>query len=655
MTSPTSPVARSLALLILIAACLFFIGLGRLPLVEPDEGRNAEVAREMVVTHDWVTPHYDGLPYLDKPAVLFWMIGAAFQAFGMSAWSARFPEALAALAAVLMAWMMGRKMFNGRVGMLAGLILATSPLFFGFARTVIFDMPLTLLVTVSLFCFWLNRRKNCLWLDAVAFAAMGVGAITKGPVAFLLPLLTILAYYAIAGRFRDIKKVHWGAGWLVLLAVALPWFIDVSLRNPGFPKYALWEESLLRFTTGAQMHRSNGPLYYIPVYFAGFFPWSFFFIIAALKRVKGWRKLRDEAHQAELFLLTWAGVVFVFFTISQSKLPGYVLPALPPLSILVGKAWQDAFAGEGRRDGDTNSRLAAGAPGGLAGGFVAVIFTGLLMGASAEALHFVRPTAKILSRIPPSVTHLLPSALFHGAVILVALGALGWRLIRRAPRRTVGWPAFTVAALVVPLLAIALFQPLASYAQVDSSRELAETIQRSAARNLPIYGYYYFRTGLPFYLQRPIGLVTEDGDETTSNYITARFSRFHNRPATSIAQDASATPLLTPGPLIDGLELKPLIGGASFLLMARNNQLAELLGSYAGIEPLWTGWRFSILLVPVSKKTEPALRPQQQEPEPTLKLGRYCSAGLYARHAALKGGATDKHNFQTQYQTSPEK
>lgn len=611
MTSPTSAAARSLALLIIVAGCLFFIGLGRMPLLEPDEGRNAEVAREMVVTHDWITPHYDGLPYLDKPAVLFWMIAAAFQAFGMSAWSARFPEALAALAAVLVVWMMGRRMFSGRVGILAGIILATAPLFFGFARTVIFDMPLTLLVTISLFCFWLNRRKSCLWLDAVAFAAMGVGAITKGPVAFLLPLITILAYYALAGRFRDIKRIHWGAGWLVLLAVALPWFIDVSLRNPGFPKYALWEESLLRFTTGARMHRSNGPLYYIPVYFAGFFPWSFFLLFAGWKRIKAWRKLRDEAHQAEMFLFAWAGVVFVFFTISRSKLPGYILPALPPLSILAAKAWHGAFAGEAQRE--ARPRHTAGAPGGLAGGFVAVIFTGLLMGALAESLHFMRPTAKALSRIPPSVTHLLPSALFHGAVILVALGVLGWRLIRRQRSGAAGWPAFTASALVVPLLAIALFQPLASYAQIDSSRDLAKTIQRSAARNMPIYGYYYFRTGLPFYLQRPIGLVTEDGDETTSNYITARFSRFHNAPAASIAQDASASPLPTRGPLIDGLELKPLIGNSPFLLMARNNQMSDLLSNYSGMEPLWTGWRFSILLVPGGKKKGPGVRPPDTE------------------------------------------
>jgi 4-amino-4-deoxy-L-arabinose transferase-like glycosyltransferase len=283
------PAMRSLALVIIAAACLFFIGLGRLPLIEPDEGRNAEVSREMIVTHDWITPHYDGLPYLDKPTVLFWMIAGSFRVFGITEWSARFPEGLAALATVLLVWLMGKRMFDERTGMIAGIILATSPLFFVFARTVIFDMPLTFFVTASLLCVFLNSRTGYAsrGLDAAAFASMGVGTLTKGPVAFLLPLITLFVYHAVAGKFRDMRKIHWVLGWFVLLAVTLPWFIDVSVRNPDFPKYAFWDESLLRFTTGAHMHRSNGILYYIPVYLAGFFPWSFFLLFA------GWKWIKD--------------------------------------------------------------------------------------------------------------------------------------------------------------------------------------------------------------------------------------------------------------------------------------------------------------------------------------------------------------------------
>lgn len=589
MTLP-SP-ARSLALLLIVAACLSFIGLGKLPLLEPDEGRNAEVAREMVVTHDWITPHYDGLPYLDKPVVLFWMIAAAFRAFGMSAWAARFPEALAALAAVLLVWLMGRKMFCARAGLMAGLILATSPLFFGLARTVIFDMPLAALVAASLFCFWLNRCKHNLWLDALAFAAMGAAAITKGPVGFLLPLFTLLAYYALAGRSRELKRIHWAVGCVIFLAVALPWFIAVSLRNPDFPKYAFWEESLLRFTTGAGMHRSNGPLYYIPVYFAGFFPWSFFLIFAAWTRIKAWRKLRDEAHEAELFLLAWAAVIFVFFTLSRSKLPAYVLPAFVPLSLLAAKAWEDA-----------KSSITPQAKGWMSAGFGVMIAAGVVIGISAEWARALRPTSKALSRIPPSLAHLLPGALLHGAVILAALGFLGWRWNRRARGRIAGWSAFAAAALAVPLLAFVWFPGLAAYAQADSSRELAQTILRSPQKDLPIYGYYYFRTGLPFYLQRPVGLITEDGDETTSNYITHRFAELRNAPGEKICPGCAVPPLISAGPLINGADFNKFAGRSPFLLMVRNDEMAQIMNA-GNMEPLWTGWKFSVLLVPAKLNT----------------------------------------------------
>ncbi|MGH9356013.1 MAG: ArnT family glycosyltransferase, partial [Terriglobia bacterium] len=212
---------RSWILLFIVAACLIFIGLGRLPLLEPDEGRNAEVAREMLLTHDWITPHFNGLAYLDKPTFLFWTIAGSFRAFGINEWTARFPSALAAMATLLLVWLMAARMCGEGTGLRAGIILVTAPLFFGFARFVIFDMALTLWVSVALYCFWLNSRRAFAskGLDALAFAAMGLATLTKGPVGFLLPLLTLLVYGALAGRMRELKKVHWLTGWLVLFAV----------------------------------------------------------------------------------------------------------------------------------------------------------------------------------------------------------------------------------------------------------------------------------------------------------------------------------------------------------------------------------------------------------------------------------------------------
>lgn len=601
MTSSTpppplfTPAARSLTLLIVVCACLFFIGLGRLPLLDPDEGRNAEVAREMLVTHDWITPHYDGLPYLDKPAVLFWMIAGSFRCFGISAWAARFPVALTALATVLLAWFMGRGMFDEKTGWLAGIILATSALFFGFARTVIFDMPLTFLVGAALLCFWLNRRRDSASraLDVAAFAAMGVGAITKGPVAFLLPLLTLFVYHALAGTLRELKKLHWGLGWIAFLVVALPWFIAVSLRNPDFPKYAFWEESLLRFTTGAKMHRSSGPFYYLPVYLAGFFPWSWFLLFAAWSRMKAWKSLRRESRRAGLFLISWAGVIFVFFTLSHSKLPGYFLPALIPLSILMGKVWRDALTEPSAHAGRW-----------LAAGFALFALTGTALALLPEVSRVVL-SAKAISRIPPSVMGLLPASLHRAGIILIVLALLGWLHARRARCGGMAWQCFAAAAMALPLLTVSMLQPLSSYARADSSRALARTLDESPERNLPVYGYYYFRAGLPFYLRRPVGLVTGDGDEMTSNYIASRFATFRGHPGDRITQsERQSPPLLTKGPLIGGKELETLFRASShpFLLMARNENVADILSVQPRARPLWTGWQFTILRIPAAGK-----------------------------------------------------
>ena len=162
---------------------------------------------------------------------------------------------------------------------------------------------------------------------------MGLASITKGPVGFIVPLLTVVAFEVARGTPRELKRLSWLKGLAIFFLMALPWFILVSLRNPGFPRYAFWEESLVRFAAGG-VRRGGSLFYYIPIFFAGFFPWSFFLFFVALNRVRRWRVLRDERQAAILYLFVWSVVVFVFFSISHSKLPAYFLPATVPLSLL---------------------------------------------------------------------------------------------------------------------------------------------------------------------------------------------------------------------------------------------------------------------------------------------------------------------------------
>ena len=592
---PNSPVAthrafpvRPFLLLLLVAALAFFAGLGWLPLLEPDEGRNAEVAREMLVSGDLLTPHFDTLTYLDKPAVFFWLVAGSFRLWGVHVWAARMPSALLALGTMLLTWFLGRRVFGDSAGLRAGIILATTPLAIAYSRLVIFDMTLAFLVTAALVCFWCARESGFkrAWLEVAMFAAMGVATITKGPVGFLLPLLTVLAFAAARGEMRELKRLRWGGGIVAFLAVALPWFIAVSVRNPDFPRYALWEESLQRFAT-ASTRRSGNFSYYFPIFLLGFFPWSFFLVAAGWSRRRLWRTLRDERSAPVVFALAWAVVVFIFFSISHSKLPGYFLPAAVPLSILTAKAWEE-----------TAGQDAQTPPGWLRAGFVALILLGVVVAALPQVFRAPSVEIALTEKIPPAVVALMKPSLFYSGLILIALGLVGRRVAARRGR-TSALVSFGILALTVPLLLIRWVAPLRAYCAGASSRQLAETLLRSPEKDLPLYGFYCFRTSLAFYLRRPVGLVTRDGSELTSNYISRHLSELRGRAPSASPGPGQLDPLL-----IDGKDLRTRALDASrpMLVMVRNRDVTKLSWAVPRLEPLWNDWEYSVWRIPAGEE-----------------------------------------------------
>jgi 4-amino-4-deoxy-L-arabinose transferase-like glycosyltransferase len=574
-------------LLLAIAACLFFVGLGRLPLVEPDEGRNAEVAREMLAKGDWIVPHFDGFAYLDKPPVFFWLAAASFKLGGISEASARFSSALAALGTMLLVWFLARRMFGDSAGFYAGIIFATAPLTLIFARIVIFDMTLTFFVTAAMVCYWLGEssaRGRKLW-DILFFAAMGAATLTKGPVGFLLPVLSIVAYQAWRGNLRRLRELNWALGLAAFLAVTLPWFLAVTLRHPDFPRYAFWQESLERFATG-NSHRAGPLYYYLPIYLAGFLPWSFFLLYAAYHRVRRWRELRQDVHAPVLFLLSWVGVIFIFFTISRSKLPGYFLPAVIPLSILMAKVWTE-------KQGNVR------APDWLVAGFATLLALGILAVIAPQLERFASLHARLAGKAPSDVLPLVGPSLIYTGIILGALGVIGRNLCARAGAKAPTLTILLLAACTFPLILARWLRPLELYASADSSRSLAETMLSSPERNLPVYGFGYFRTSLPFYLRRPVGLISETADELTSNYIISRW------PKASVRGQVSSQP----GNIFAAGEgRRPLVmdenawlaerRSTPVLVMIQNRQVPELAAAVREMNPLWSGWKYSVWEIP---------------------------------------------------------
>lgn len=573
-------------LLLLAAVLLFFAGLGRLPLIEPDEGRNAEVAREMLSSGDWLTPHFNTLTYLDKPVVYFWLVAASFKLWGVTEWAARFPSAVMALATMLLCWFMARRMFGDTSALRAGLVFATSPLVIGLSRFVIFDMTLAFLITLSMLCFWLalesDFRRGI--LGVVMFGVWGVAAITKGPVGFLLPLISILVFQAVRGRFRELKKLRWGLGLAAFFAMALPWFVAVSLQHPEFPRYALWQESLQRFAAGTA-RRGGSVFYYLPVYLAGFFPWSFFLLFAGVNRLRRWKEVRREANKPILFLLVWAAVVFVFFTISRSKLPAYFLPAIVPLSILMGRVWAEVGAKAGERRPDW-----------LAAGFAAVIGLGLVLAVAPQAFQFSAVEARVAEKLSPVFVALLKPATLYGGLILAALGIVGRNLAARLRGNTLALSTFVVVAVMTPSLVVRWWPALRVYAASASSRQLAETLRASPERDLPVYTFYCFRSGLGFYLRRPVGLITNDGGEMTSNYVSSRLRELGLRGLDSNPRAKSelgemAGQLVVPG---EDLRERARESSQSIIIIVRHRDVGRLVQSVERLEPLWSDWQYSV-------------------------------------------------------------
>src|SRR2546426_8937377 len=321
----------------------------------------------MVETGDWVTPHMDGVVYLDNPPAYFWAVAVSYLVFGVSEWSARAPSALFALAGIVLVGWFVRKRMGSVTAWLAGLTLALSPLYIVFGRIVIFDMMMTFCMTVaSLAAFEALESESRRRLPGMLFfAAGGIGTISKGPVAFILPLLVAVAWTLVRRRPRALGRLGFGTGALVYFAVIVPWLVLVESRNPGYLRYAIVGENLQRMISN-RFETARPFYFYLKVVLPGLFPWIVLCLIAAIRKARevftgrpfgeAWRAARERlAHETEPgrlllgYATIWLGVILLFFSAIASKRPSYMVPCAVPLAILSAHLWSGAF--ERRREG----------------------------------------------------------------------------------------------------------------------------------------------------------------------------------------------------------------------------------------------------------------------------------------------------------------
>ena len=492
---------------------------GGLPLINPDEGRNAEVAREMKESGSWLVPTYNGLPYLDKPAFYFKAVALSLAVFGDNELGARIPSALFALGVLGLTGWITRRDVGARPAALAVLVVTTLPLFLSQARIVIFDMALAFFVCLSILAGFVaespgNARRRTWYL--VGAAAAGCATLVKGPVGFVLPLLVLASYHVLERRWDALRRLLHPLHFLVVILVVAPWFLGVSREHPDFPAYGLVEESFKRFTT-RQFRRTAPPYYYLVVLPVTFLPWSLLIPGAALPAFRQWRSLPAISRLS----IVWSLSVVTFFSLSQSKLPGYILSVTVPFGILVSQLIERAMQYPAGRC----ARL-------LRGAAMALAITALLL---AAALVIVAPQTGLLARplVIPRVD--LNRFLPHLTAVLVMLLCVGCANAASVWRRTVGGAVISIAAL--PLLLIVLGRGV--FREVFESRSAV----RMAAhiRQLPegteLVFLRCFPAGLSFYLRRTGTLITTDGSELTSNYIEYALKRTADWPSPVVRLD----------------------------------------------------------------------------------------------------------------------
>jgi len=343
-TSSLRTLLVEITTVVALSLLLFFYGLGNFGLAGADEPRYAQIAREMLRNNDFVTPTLHGSPWLEKPALYYWRAAAAFRTFGVHDWAARLPSATFALALVVIVYFHMRR-FRPGAQFGAALITASAAAIIGFSRGASTDMQLAAPFAFAMLGWyaWFETGKKFWLFDLYFFLA--VGTLAKGPVAPGLAFFIVFIFAAIRRDLKLIWKTVWWPGVLIYAAIVLPWYIAVQRANKDFFKVFFLEHNLERFATDLFQHRQ--PFwYYIPVLILSLMPWTVYAITALSSAAKQtWRDWRSsfpgrvrESEQVgdsfPEFLIIWALFPVLFFSASQSKLPGYILPAIPPCTIL---------------------------------------------------------------------------------------------------------------------------------------------------------------------------------------------------------------------------------------------------------------------------------------------------------------------------------
>ncbi len=494
---PPAPLTPRGAWLLLAAFTLiWFANLDYRRLVHPDEGRYAEIPREMTVTGDWVTPRLDGIKYFEKPPLQYWLTAAAYEAFGIHHWTARLWPALSGYLGVLFIGYVGWRLGGPLLGLYSAAALGACLWYVLMAHILTLDAGLTLCMSTGLGCLFIAQcaapsPRVARWWMWAAWAALALATLSKGLIGIVLPATALFVYTLLERDLSLWRRLNLLSGAILFAVLAVPWFAVVSARNPEFFDFFFIHEHFTRFLT-TEHRRAGAWWYFVPILIGGILPWLSVFAFAA---PRAWRDAPACANRFnwQRFALVWALVIFVFFSASGSKLPSYILPIFPALALVVG--WQ-----LGSLSDRTLARLT----------LPLVVAAGLL------TLFAIFGYASLAERLAGPQQPLGP-LLDYGPWITAGCasgflgGLFGWWCLRRG-RRTAGVLCVALTSLLGAQLV------LTGHDELAQSRSTAPILSRLVAehgalrRDVPFYSIRMYDQTLPYYLGRtvvPVEFVDE--------------------------------------------------------------------------------------------------------------------------------------------------
>jgi 4-amino-4-deoxy-L-arabinose transferase-like glycosyltransferase len=542
-----------LPILLIVFAAILLSVLGVRTLVPADEGRYAEMAREMFASGDWITTRLNGIKYFEKPPLQTWMNALTFAAFGLGDWQARLWTGLCGLAGVVLTGVAGTRVFGARIGFYAALVLGSSVFWLVGSQANSLDMSLSAMMTLSLCALLVAQRDGAgaaerrHWMLA-CWAGMALAVLSKGLVGVVLPG-AVLVLYTLASRDWDIwKRLHAGPGLLVFFLVAAPWFVLVGLKNPEQPYFFFVHEHFARFLL-KEHNREEPWWYFLPLLAAGSMPWLG---VLAQSLVQGARRVPDDTvggaarFRPRLLLLVWIVFIFVFFSKSNSKLPAYILPVFPAVALLVAHYLDTGL----RRD----RMLTAGLTALLGGVFVGIV-----------------PFMEKLARRPGEdvlYAAFQPWVLAAGIVLLI--GGLLAMLYTRQMVRDLSVLVLAVAGFCATQLMMAGFEPVG---RARAGFDMLPALQAAGASDpaTPVYSVGMYEQSLTFYLGRPVTLVAFEDEfafglkhqpQLWIPTMSAFVQRWRADAAAGRRSVAIIRPEFVPGLQRDGVPLRVVAGDA---------------------------------------------------------------------------------------------